>query len=138
MSALRDSNGRISKNVRKPRTDRSSIMEELEKQYVAGDDKFALGQAKRAADMRVRQGRATQTDLLAFNLRFIDSDRDVLEDDPDDASIVVSAPDVILRAAKPSQLGKLQEGIQAFLTLEENTKNHSYWAALKILCFHRQ
>jgi hypothetical protein len=44
--------------------------DEQSEQFVADEDKFVLKQAKKKADIRVRENRAKPIDYLAFNLRF--------------------------------------------------------------------
>lgn len=69
----------------------------MSRQFVADEDKFVLKQSKKKADIRVREGRAKPIDFLAFNLRFIDAERDPFDDDDNDASIKTPAPDDVTK-----------------------------------------
>ncbi|CCF35895.1 hypothetical protein CH063_07586 [Colletotrichum higginsianum] len=119
-SPRRDPNNRITKpsnhppsstsTSRPPRQNKSSsymTQDEQSRQFVADEDKFVLKQAKKKADIRVREGRAKPIDLLAFNLRFIDSDRDVFDDDDADLHINVPSPEDVLQGLGESQLQEL-------------------------------
>ncbi|KAK3986053.1 mid region of cactin-domain-containing protein [Cladorrhinum sp. PSN332] len=107
--------------------------------FVADEDKFVLKQAKKKADIRVREHRAKPIDYLAFNLRFIDSDRDVFDDHDDDVEISIPAPEALLNGLNEAQLKELDEDIRSYHTLESNQRNKGYWNALLALCAdHRQ
>ncbi|KAK3397450.1 mid region of cactin-domain-containing protein [Sordaria brevicollis] len=109
--------------------------DEQSEQFVADEDKFVLKQAKKKADIRVRERRAKPIDYLAFNLRFIDTDRDVFDDHDDDVDIPVPSPErVVLQSLNESQLKELEEDIKSYNTLETNRRNKEYWNALSILC----
>lgn len=110
--------------------------DEQSEQFVADEDKFVLKQAKKKADIRVRERRAKPIDFLAFNLRFIDTDRDVFDDHDDDVDIPVPSPERLLQSLNnnESQLKELEEDIKSYNTLETNRRNKEYWSALAILC----
>ncbi|KAK4446398.1 mid region of cactin-domain-containing protein [Podospora aff. communis PSN243] len=112
--------------------------DEQSEQFVADEDKFVLKQAKKKADIRVRENRAKPIDYLAFNLRFIDSDRDVFDDDDDDVEIDVPAPEQVLEGLTGDQLKELDEDIRSYHTLEANARNKEYWTALLALCGDRR
>ncbi|ROT39485.1 hypothetical protein SODALDRAFT_322880 [Sodiomyces alkalinus F11] len=107
-------------------------------QFVAEEDKFVLKQSKKKADIRVREGRAKPIDLLAFNLRFVDPDRDVLDDDETDARISVPSPEAVLQTLDEAQLRELESDITSYHTLETNARNREYWQALQSLCADRR
>ncbi|CAI4218473.1 unnamed protein product [Parascedosporium putredinis] len=120
--------------VSKPKNNRSAApkaqsktkyltQDEQSEQFVADEDKFVLKQAKKKADIRVREDRATPIDLLAFNLRNIDVDRDVFDDDDGDVEI---------------DLQELDTEITNYYTLESNQQNLEYWRALRIIGRHRR
>jgi len=112
--------------------------DEQSEQFVADEDKFVLKQAKKKADIRVREHRAKPIDYLAFNLRFIDTDRDVFDDDDADVEIDIPAPEQILEGLQEAQLRELDEDIRSYHTLESNTRNREYWTALLALSAHRR
>ncbi|KAK0630356.1 mid region of cactin-domain-containing protein [Bombardia bombarda] len=145
-----DASTRISKVVRQPPLNQQSrsttvanvgrylTQDEQSNQFVADEDKFVLKQAKRKADIRVRERRAKPIDYLAFNLRFIDTDRDVFDDDDGDVEVDIPAPEAVLRSLNESQLKELDEDMQSYHTLESNRKNEEYWTALLALCTDRR
>ncbi|GKT42891.1 uncharacterized protein ColSpa_03072 [Colletotrichum spaethianum] len=145
-SPRRDPNNRITKPSNPPpssrprQTNNSSYMtqDEQSRQFVADEDKFVLKQAKKKADIRVREGRAKPIDLLAFNLRFIDSDRDVFDDDDADLHINVPSPEDVLQGLDESQLQDLDSDITSYHTLEQNDRNRAYWKALQTICADRR
>ncbi|KAL1869466.1 hypothetical protein VTK73DRAFT_3081 [Phialemonium thermophilum] len=112
--------------------------DEQSRQFVADEDKFVLRQSKKKADIRVREHRAKPIDFLAFNLRFIDTDRDVFDDDDADAGIAVPSPWALLEKLNESQLKELDGDISSYLTLETNPRNREYWTALLTLSNDRQ
>ena len=149
-SPRRDPQSRVSKPPRPPKNSRPAngtnssnrgnymTQDEQSLRFVAEEDKFVLRQAKKKADIRVREGRAKPIDYLAFNLRFIDTDRDVFDDDDDDAEISVPPPEALVEGLKEAQLGELDEDISSYLTLETNATNKEYWRALTSLCADRR
>lgn len=142
----RDPNTRISKPSRPPPAKlpvnggKSSYVtqDEQERRFVAEEDKFVLKQAKKKADIRVREGRAKAIDYLAFNLRFIDSDRDVFDDEEGDLEIEVPPPDKILEGLNEAELKELDTDITSYDTLETNETNRGYWKSLRMLCDDRR
>ncbi len=112
--------------------------DEQSEQFVADEDKFVLQQAKKKADIRVREDRAKPIDYLAFGLRFIDSDRDVFDDHDDDADIPIPAPDAVVDRLNAAQLRELEEDIRSYHTLEPNPQNKEYWSALLTICADRR
>ncbi|KAM7194650.1 Cactin [Naviculisporaceae sp. PSN 640] len=112
--------------------------DEQSEQFVADEDKFVLKQAKKAADIRVRERRAKPIDFLAFNLRFIDTDRDVFDDDDADVEIAIPSPGAVLNGVNEKQLKELEEDIRSYHTLETNKVNLEYWTALLALCADRR
>ncbi|OLN85426.1 Uncharacterized protein C2F12.12c [Colletotrichum chlorophyti] len=112
--------------------------DEQSRQFVADEDKFVLKQAKKKADIRVREGRAKPIDLLAFNLRFVDTDRDPFDDEDADLHINVPSPEDVLRGLNESQLKELDSDITSYHTLEQNNRNRDYWKALQTICADRR
>ena len=141
-----DSSNRISKPSRQPpakgnpasAAGRYLTQDEQSEQFVADEDKFVLKQAKKKADIRVREQRAKPIDYLAFGLRFIDTDRDVFDDDEEDVEIPIPAPEAVLQGLNEAQLQDLVEDIQSYHTLEANTRNKEYWTALLAICADRR
>lgn len=141
-----DSSNRISKPSRPPPAKKNIAgaagkyltQDEQSEQFVADEDKFVLKQAKKKADIRVREERAKPIDYLAFGLRFIDSDRDVFDDDDDDIEIPIPSPEAVLQGLNEAQLKELEEDMRSYHTLESNSRNKEYWTALLALCTDRR
>ncbi|KAI0023708.1 mid region of cactin-domain-containing protein [Xylariomycetidae sp. FL0641] len=140
-SPRRDPNTRITKPSRpaqsKPTNAANSQSyishDEQSQRFVADEDKFVLKQSKKKADIRVREGRAKPIDFLAFNLRFIDDDRDVFEDDDADVEIDVPSPTAVIDTLKETDADELESEIASYHTLETNRRNRDYWTAVKTL-----
>lgn len=145
-SPRRDANTRISKpasssNSKPPSSaavQKYLSQDEQSRQFVADEDKFVLKQSKKKADIRVREGRAKPIDLLAFNLRYIDTDRDVFDDDDHDAEIDVPTPTAVVERLDEKELSELDTDITSYHTLETNPRNKEYWVALRAICNDRQ
>ncbi|CAJ2500645.1 Uu.00g034980.m01.CDS01 [Anthostomella pinea] len=144
-SPRRDPNTRITKPTRpiqnRPPTSAAQTylsQDEQSERFVADEDKFVLKQSKKKADIRVRDGRAKPIDFLAFNLRYIDTDRDVFDEDDADAEIDVPAPGAVIEALKESELEELNAEITSYHTLETNARNREYWTALRTLAADRK
>ncbi|KAH9894520.1 mid region of cactin-domain-containing protein [Xylariomycetidae sp. FL2044] len=112
--------------------------DEQSRQFIADEDKFVLKQSKKKADIRVRENRAKPIDLLAFNLRYVDTDRDVFDDDDADIDIRVPAPIDVVEKLKQAELEELDAEITSYHTLETNKRNKEYWTTLKTLCADRR
>ncbi|KFH43337.1 hypothetical protein ACRE_058930 [Hapsidospora chrysogenum ATCC 11550] len=108
--------------------------DEQARKFVADEDKFVLKQAKKKADIRVREGRAKPIDYLAFSLRYIDTERDVFDDDEADLDIEVPSPDKIVQDLSTSQLTELESDIDSYHVLETDARIREYWRALQSLC----
>jgi hypothetical protein len=143
----RDPNNRVSKpsrggtggsfNDRPPRHNQT-MEDEQTRQWVSQEDAFVLKQAKKKADIRVREGRAKPIDWLAVILRVIDPDRDLLDDDEEEVQIDVVDPEGVFEGLNDSQLGELESDITSYVTLETNKKNQDYWKTMQIICNDRR
>lgn len=140
-----DSGSRVSKPSRPgPSTTarnaaRYLSQDEQSRQFVADEDKFVLKQAKKKADIRVREGRAKPIDVLAFNLRFIDADRDPFDDEDADDEIQVDAPAKVIEGlTSAAQISELDSNIVSYHVLETDPRNRRYWEALRTLCADRR
>ncbi|KAI5865831.1 mid region of cactin-domain-containing protein [Durotheca rogersii] len=144
-SPRRDPNNRITKPSKPTQPKHAGAgpqnwvsQDEQSRQFVADEDKFVLKQAKKKADIRVREGRAKPIDLLAFNLRYVDTDRDVFDDDEADVDIDVLPPSTVVDGLKEPELDELDADITSYHTLETNKRNRDYWLALKTICADRK
>ncbi|KAK8035441.1 Cactin [Apiospora rasikravindrae] len=140
-SPRRDPNTRITKQpARPPSKPNAAYMtqDEASKKWMNDEDKFVLRQSKKKADIRVREGRAKPIDLLAFNLRWIDQERDVFDDHDGDVEMRVPAPLAVMEGLNEAQLDELEEEITSYRSLETNTRNRDYWTALGTICADRK
>ncbi|KAI7772531.1 hypothetical protein LZL87_005256 [Fusarium oxysporum] len=112
--------------------------DEQSRQFVADEDKFVLKQSKKKADIRIREGRAKPIDYLAFNLRYIDTDRDIFDDDDADIEIEVPAPGDVVASLDAEQIAELESDIASYHVLETNATNREYWRALQTICKDRK
>lgn len=147
----RDQNTRISKPARptgsgsrtpdsRPPKNNNPLEDEQTRKWVSEEDSFVLKQAKKKADIRVREGRAKPIDWLAVILRIIDPDRDLLDDDDDEEEVQhdVVDPEGVFEGLNDAQLGELDNEIGSYLALETNKKNQDYWKTMQIICKDRR
>ena len=100
---------------------------EQAREWVAQEDIFVLKQAKKKAEIRVKEGRAKPIDWLAVTLRVIDPTRDPLDDEIADSDIDLIDPDGVFEGLSQTQLGDLEKDIDTFLHLEQNGQNRDFW-----------
>lgn len=97
------------------------------REWVAQEDIFVLKQAKKKAEIRVKEGRAKPIDWLAVTLRVIDPTRDPLDDEIADSELDLIDPDGVFEGLAQSQLAELEKDIETFLGLESNSQNRDFW-----------
>ncbi|CZR55408.1 related to cactin [Phialocephala subalpina] len=146
----RDQNNRISKparptgsgsrtpEFRPARNNNDAFEDEQTRKWVSEEDSFVLKQAKKKADIRVREGRAKAIDWLAVILRVIDPDRDLLDDDEEEVQHEVVDPEGVFEGLNDAQLGELETDINSYLALEKNRTNQDYWKTMQIICNDRR
>ncbi|KAK9359843.1 cactus-binding C-terminus of cactin protein-domain-containing protein [Lipomyces starkeyi] len=114
------------------------MSQEEEKQlheWVAGEDAFALRQAKKGAMIRVKENRARPVDWLAINLRVVDEDKDVYDSDLLDClEIEIPVPYTVIEGLNFAEIQKLESDIENYLKLEKKGSNHEFWEAMMIIC----
>lgn len=99
-----------------------------EDEWVAGEDRFVLQQAKKRAVIRVRNGRARPVDRLAVILRQIEPKITTVEDDDDDdESLEIVDPEGIFESLGETELLDLAKDIETYRTLETNRQSREYW-----------
>lgn len=109
-------------------TRRNQLQEtEQMQQWVSQEDQFVLKQAKKKAEIRVKEGRAKPIDWLAVTLRVIDPTRDLLDEDASDAELDVVDPDGVFEGLSETQLLELERDIETYITLETNKSNQDFW-----------
>ena len=98
-----------------------------EAQWVAQEDIFVLKQAKKKAEIRVKDGRARPIDWLAVTLRLIDTERDALDDEMADADLEVVDPEGVFEGLSEDQIAELEKDIDTYIALEVKRVNRDYW-----------
>lgn len=86
-----------------------------------------LKQAKKKAEIRVKEGRAKPIDWLTVTLRVVDPTRNPLDDEISDSEIDVVDPDGVFEGLSPTELQDLEHDIDIFLKLESNAQNRDFW-----------
>ena len=106
--------------------------DEQVREWVAQEDIFVLKQAKKKAEIRVKEGRAKPIDWLTVTLRVIDPTRNPLDDEIADSELDVVDPDGVFEGLSQSQLQDLEHDIETFIKLETNARNRDYWQVSSI------
>jgi Conserved mid region of cactin len=101
--------------------------DERSREWVAQEDDFALKQAKKKAEIRVKDGRPKPIDWLAVTLQIIDPTRNPLDDEYNINTFDIVEPNKVVEGLSESQLAELEKDIDAFLRLEKNVHNKEYW-----------
>lgn len=111
--------------------------DEQVREWVAQEDVFVLKQAKKKAEIRVKEGRAKPIDWLTVTLRVIDPTRDPLDDEIADSELDVVDPDGVFEGLSQSQLQDLEKDIETFLKLETNAQNRDFWQVTSLPSYIR-
>ncbi|MCJ1402060.1 hypothetical protein MMC11_005279 [Xylographa trunciseda] len=120
-------------------TKRNQVQEaEQMREWVSKEDEFVLKQAKKKAQIRVREGRAKPIDWLAVILSVIDPTKDLLEDESADSELDIMDPDGVIEDLNEKELHNLEMDIDSYEVLESNRSNQVYWNAMKIICQDRR
>ncbi|RAH41429.1 splicing factor cactin [Aspergillus brunneoviolaceus CBS 621.78] len=112
--------------------------DEQVREWVAQEDIFVLKQAKKKAEIRVKEGRAKPIDWLTVTLRVIDPTRNPLDDEIADSELDLVDPDGVFEGLSAAQLLGLEKDIDTFLSLEKNSQNREFWKTMKVICRDRQ
>lgn len=105
--------------------------DEQAREWVAQEDIFVLKQAKKKAEIRVKEGRAKPIDWLTVTLRVIDPTRNPMDDEIADSEIDVVDPDGVFEGLSQTELQDLEHEIETFLKLESNAQNRDFWQVKK-------
>ncbi|KAI5295423.1 hypothetical protein KEM52_001444 [Ascosphaera acerosa] len=129
-----------SQSRREQRTQLNKLQEEQRmREWVAQEDDFVLRQAKKKAEIRVKEGRARPIDWLTVTLRVVDpTTRNLLDDEVEDADLDIIDPEGVLEQLTSQQLDDLEKDIDMFLSLEKTPGNLDFWRTMKIICMDRK
>jgi hypothetical protein len=108
--------------------------DERMRQWVSQEDDFVLKQAKKKAEIRIREGRPKPIDWLCRTLRLIDTTRDPLDDEPEEEELEFVEPNGVLEDLTDTQLAEVQRDIDTYMGLEKLSRNVDFWRTMKILC----
>ena len=97
------------------------------REWVSKEDEFVLKQAKKKAQIRVREGRAKPIDWLAVILSIIDPSKDILEDESSDSDLDIMDPEGIIEGLNENELQSLEKDIDSYMILESIKSNRAYW-----------
>ncbi|PWN51453.1 hypothetical protein IE53DRAFT_378939 [Violaceomyces palustris] len=124
-------------------------------EWVAKEDDFHLEQAKRRANIRVRENRAKPIDLLSINLKWADplrikpshlagqdgmddqernDEEEEEEDDEAGLEIDLEEPYNIFDNLTLEETEELHQDIQMYLTLEKKESNLDFWRSMIVVC----
>lgn len=104
--------------------------DEQARAWVSQEDVFVLKQAKKKAEIRVKEGRAKPIDWLAVTLRVIDPTRDPLDDEITDSELDIVDPDGVFEGLSQPELLDLEKEIDTFVSLEANAQNRDFWQVI--------
>ncbi|KAJ1930016.1 hypothetical protein IWQ60_000680 [Tieghemiomyces parasiticus] len=112
--------------------------------WEAQEEEFHLKQAKRRAEVRIKEGRAKAIDLLAMNLRLVQDDSEdkkrLLTDAGDegdadlDIEIDVNEPYSVCDDLSHAELTELFQEINFYLSLERDQQSREFWTCLRVVC----
>ncbi|KAI8097521.1 mid region of cactin-domain-containing protein [Halteromyces radiatus] len=97
----------------------------------AKEEEFHLEQAKRRAEIRIKEGRAKPIDILAMNLRLA-NEPDKIEDDVE-LEIDLEEPYTIFDSLSLEDTEELEQDIEMHLGLEKNEQTLEFWRAMMIV-----
>ncbi|KAI9788133.1 MAG: hypothetical protein M1835_002444 [Candelina submexicana] len=130
---------RKQENFAREQTRLNQIQEaEQMRQWVSQEDNFVLKQAKKKAEIRVKEGRAKPIDWLAVTLRVIDPTRDPLDEEIADSELDFVDPYGVFEGLNDSQLLELEHDIDIYIALETNRSNREFWTTMNIICKDRR
>lgn len=112
--------------------------DERHREFLAKEGQFVLQQKRKAAEIRVKEGRARPIDWLAVNLRIIDPIRDLINEDIREDDLDYVDPESVIDNLSSDQLTDLRRSIDDFLELDHNSNNRDYWRTMKTLCKEKQ
>jgi len=108
--------------------------EERHREFLAKEGQFVLQQKRKAAEIRVKEGRARPIDWLTVNLRIIDPVEDLINDEVEDNDMDYIDPEGVLQGLSSAQLSSVRKDVDEFLDLEHSRSNREYWRTMRTIC----
>ncbi|KAF9978980.1 hypothetical protein BGZ73_007867 [Actinomortierella ambigua] len=108
--------------------------------WQAKEDEFHLEQAKRRAEIRIKNSRAKPIDILAINVKMISDDKTPEEMDEEDEEedlgfeIEVEEPYTIFENLSLEEVEELHQDIKFYLSLDKHESSKEFWRAMLIVC----
>lgn len=112
--------------------------EERHREFLAQEGQFILRQKRKAAEIRVKEGRSRPMDWLTVNLRIIDPIMDLINDEIQEEDLDYYDPEAIIEGLSTSELSNVRKDIDEILELERSSSSRGYWRTMRILCQNRQ
>ena len=112
--------------------------EDRHREFLAKEGTFVLQQKRKAAEIRVKDGRARPIDWLAVNLRIIDPLEDLINDEVKDEDFEYVQPETVIDKLTFDEATQISSDINDFLDLEQKAGNREYWRTMRILVKERQ
>ena len=135
---------RSTANFARPKAPRQTIPQKRsadtqdEATWSAEEDRFVLQQAKKKAELRVKEGRAKPVDWLAVTLRFVIPSQNRFEEKEPASDLDVVDPQGVFEGLDQSELEELEKEIDVYLTLEKDQANHEFWETVMTVCRYRR
>ncbi|KAI9205362.1 mid region of cactin-domain-containing protein [Polychytrium aggregatum] len=95
---------------------------------------FHLQQAKKRAQIRIKEGRARPIDIMAMNLSLATDTEVAAEFDALGLEMDLEEPYHIFENIGESEVEELYKDIQLYLSLEKDENNRAFWEAMIIVC----
>src|SRR3954454_8239750 len=101
----------------------------------AKEEEFHLEQAKKRAEIRIKEGRAKPIDILAMNLRLANESDKLDDDDEQDVELEIDMdePYTIFDNLTGDEVKELYGDIQMYLQLEKIEENLQFWRAMIVV-----
>jgi len=99
--------------------------------WKAKEDEFHLEQAKKRAEIRIREARAKPIDILAMNMRLA-NEADKVEEEVD-LEVDLDEPYTIFDNLSLAETEELHKDIQMYLSLEKHEESLEFWRAMLLV-----
>lgn len=123
--------------MNRPPNPRKRPASDMEQAWVNDEDRFVLAQAKSKAALHVRENRANPIDWLAVSVRWVDPDRDPVDDEIPDEDLGHKSLESVFDGMTGKKLEELEKEIELYSTLETSRHNRAYWKELLSICEQR-
>ena len=119
--------GNATQVVRSPRVPSKRPADAQDVAWVAEEDQFVLQQAKKKAEIRIKNGRAKPIDWLTVMLRAIDPTRSIFDDEVLESELDYMDPEEVVENLDSEEVIELEKSIDTFLALEKCRIDIEFW-----------